>query len=151
MRFNPFIAISGQYQEHGHQKTYLSDIVRILYYTGKRYNIYDILVMAYDLDVLKEQAAIARARIEKLADVSHQQRLNFQMSARNLVESFSDPKRVQMIRALINQMMTFLEDKLAIITGPSEDLISTNNVIEEGRILLRVKRQSMVTRSRFIL
>ena len=47
---------------HGHQKTYLSDIVRILYYTGKRYNIYDILVMAYDLDVLKEQAAIAALR-----------------------------------------------------------------------------------------
>ena len=86
VRFNPFIAISGQYQEHvsfifesfdlredffhGHQKTYLSDIVRILYYTGKRYNIYDILVMAYDLDVLKEQAAIARARIEKLGGTS---------------------------------------------------------------------------------
>ena len=47
MRFNPFIAISGQYQEHvsfifesfdlredffhGHQKTYLSDIVRSLF------------------------------------------------------------------------------------------------------------------------
>ena len=151
VRFNPFIAISGQYQEHvsfifesfdlredffhGHQKTYLSDIVRILYYTGKRYNIYDILVMAYDLDVLKEQAAIARSRIERLPDVSHQQRLNFQMSARNLVESFSDPKRVQMIRGLINQMMTFLEDKLSIITGPYEDLVSIEDVIEEGRIL----------------
>ena len=122
-------------RQPGHQKTYLSDIVRILYYTGKRYNIYDILVMAYDLDVLKEQAAIARARIERLPDVSHQQRLNFQMVARNLVESFSDPKRVQMIRGLINQMMTFLEDKLSIITGPYEDLISIEDVIEDGRIL----------------
>ncbi len=28
-----------------------------------------------------------------------------------------NPKRVQMIRGLINQMMTFLEDKLSIITG----------------------------------
>ena len=151
VRFNPFITISGQYQEHvsfifesfdlredffhGHQKTYLSDIVRILYYTGKRYNIYDILVMAYDLDVLKEQAKIASARIQTLANVSHQQRLNFQMSARNLVESFADPKRVQMIRGLINQMMTFLEDKLSIITGPYEDLISIEDVIEQGQIL----------------
>ena len=32
-----------------HQKTYMSDIVRILYYTGKRYNFYDILVMTYDV------------------------------------------------------------------------------------------------------
>ena len=151
MRFNPFIAITGQYQEHvsfifesfdlredffhGHQKTYLSDIVRILYYTGKRYNIYDILVMAYDLEVLKEQAKIASTRIENLPDVSHQQRLNFQMSVRNLIESFGDPKRVQMIRGLINQMMTFLEDKLSIITGPYEDLISIEDVIEQGQIL----------------
>jgi hypothetical protein len=151
VRFNPFIAITGQYQEHvsfifesfdlredffhGHQKTYLSDIVRILYYTGKRYNIYDILVMAYDLEVLKEQAKIASSRIEKLPDVSHQQRLNFQMSVRNLIESFGDPKRVQMIRGLINQMMTFLEDKLSIITGPYEDLISIEDVIEKGQIL----------------
>jgi hypothetical protein len=169
VRFNPFIAISGQYQEHvsfifesfdlredffhGHQKTYLSDIVRILYYTGKRYNIYDILVMAYDLDVLKEQAGIARARIERLPDVSHQQRLNFQMSTRNLIESFSDPKRVQMIRGLINQMMTFLEDKLSIITGPYEDLISIEDVIEEGRILfvsLNTNKNDDTTRSRAI-
>ena len=57
------------------------------------------------------------------------------MSVRNLIESFGDPKRVQMIRGLINQMMTFLEDKLSIITGPYEDLISIEDVIEKGQIL----------------
>ena len=57
------------------------------------------------------------------------------MSVRNLIESFGDPKRVQMIRGLINQMMTFLEDKLSIITGPYEDLISIEDVIEQGQIL----------------
>ena len=60
------------------------------------------------------------------------------MSSRNLVESFSDPKRVQMIRGLINQMMTFLEDKLSIITGPYEDLISIEDVIEQGRDPVRL-------------
>ena len=57
------------------------------------------------------------------------------MSVRNLIESFGDPKRVQMIRGLINQMMTFLEDKLSIITGPYEDLISIEDVIEQGQIM----------------
>jgi GTPase SAR1 family protein len=151
VRFNPFVANDGQYKEHvnfvfnsfdlredffyGHQKTYLSDIVRILHYTGKLYNMYDVLVMLYDLDILKEQSEIAKRRIETLAGVTHQQRLNFQMSVRNLVESFNDPKRVQMIRGLINNMMTFLEDRLSIITGPYEDLISIEEVIERGQIL----------------
>ncbi len=150
-RFNPFVSLAQNYQDHvnfifesfdlktdffhGHQKTYLSDVVRILYYTGKRYNIYDILVMIYDLKVLKEQASIAQRRLETLSGVSKQQKLNFEMSVRNLVESFSDPKRVQMVRGLINNMMTFLEDRLSIITGPYEDLISVEEEIDQGRIL----------------
>jgi hypothetical protein len=97
--------------------------------------MYDVLVMLYDLDILKEQAEVAKRRIETLAGVTHQQRLNFQMSVRNLVESFNDPKRVQMIRGLINNMMTFLEDRLSIITGPYGDLISIEEVIEGGQIL----------------
>lgn len=151
MRFNPFISAAQNYQDHvnfifesfdlktdffhGHQKTYLSDVVRILYYTGKRYNIYDILVMIYDLAVLKEQAALAQGRLETLPGISKQQRLNFEMSIRNLIESFNDPKRVQLVRGLINNMMTFLEDRLSIITGPYEDLISIEDIIEQGKIL----------------
>jgi type IV secretory pathway TraG/TraD family ATPase VirD4 len=151
VRFNPFVSLAQNYQDHvnfifesfdlktdffhGHQKTYLSDVVRILYYTGKRYNIYDILVMIYDLAVLKEQAATAHRRLETLHGVSKQQKLNFEMSVRNLVESFSDPKRVQMVRGLINNMMTFLEDRLSIITGPYEDLVSIEEIIDQGKIL----------------
>ena len=151
MRFNPFVSLAQNYQDHvnfifesfdlktdffhGHQKTYLSDVVRILYYTGKRYNIYDILVMIYDLTVLKAQAAIAQRRLETLPGISKQQKLNFEMSVRNLIESFNDPKRVQMVRGLINNMMTFLEDRLSIITGPYEDLVSIEDIIDQGKIL----------------
>ena len=31
-----------------HQLNYLADIVRILHYTGKRFNFYDVMVMAFD-------------------------------------------------------------------------------------------------------
>jgi hypothetical protein len=150
-RFNPFVSLAQNYQDHvnfifesfdlktdffhSHQKTYLSDVVRILYYTGKRYNIYDILVMIYDITVLKEQAQIAQRRMASLAGISSQQKLNFEMSVRSLVESFNDPKRVQMVRGLINNMMTFLEDRLSLITGPYEDLISIEEIIERGEIL----------------
>ena len=30
----------------GHQEAYLSDLVRVLQYTGKLFNVYDVLVMA---------------------------------------------------------------------------------------------------------
>jgi len=150
-RFNPFVSFAQNYQDHvnfifesfdletdffhSHQKTYLSDVVRILYFTGKRYNIYDILVMIYDLVVLKEQAQIAQRRMTSLPGISNQQKLNFDMSVRNLIESFNDPKRVQMVRGLINNMMTFLEDRLSMITGPYEDLISIEEIIERKQIL----------------
>ena len=39
----------------GHQEAYLSDLVRILQYTGKVFNVYDVLVMALDEKVLEEQ------------------------------------------------------------------------------------------------
>ena len=152
VRFNPFVAPCENYHEHvnfifesfdlrddffkEHQKTYMSDIVRILYYTGKRYNFYDILVMTYDLEVIKEQAAIAARRIEQLPGVSHQQKLSFEMSVHNLVASFEDSRRVEKVRGSINEMMKFLEDKLSIITGPYEDLISIEDVIEQGQILV---------------
>jgi hypothetical protein len=69
-RYNPFYALDDAYQEHvnfifrsfglredffkGHQEAYLSDLVRILQYTGKLFNVYDVLVMALDENVLQE-------------------------------------------------------------------------------------------------
>ncbi len=37
-----------------HQLNYLADIVRVLVYTGARFNFYDVMVMALDAEVLKE-------------------------------------------------------------------------------------------------
>ena len=64
VRYNPFFSEHGLYQEHanfvfesfdlkedffhGHQATYLSDLVRVLAHTGKRFNIHDVLVLALD-------------------------------------------------------------------------------------------------------
>jgi DNA helicase HerA-like ATPase len=78
-RYNPFYALDDAYQEHvnfifrsfglredffkGHQEAYLSDLVRILQYTGKLFNVYDVLVMALDEKVLEEQIGIAKARL----------------------------------------------------------------------------------------
>lgn len=161
VRYNPFYSKDGSYQErvnfifesfalredffHGHQATYLSDLARVLWHTGNRFNIHDVLVMALDPQVMREQIQEARYRIERVSGTSPQQRMNFEMSVRNLFQSFQDRERVPKIQGLLNELMTFLEDDLSIITGPYEDLLTLDEIIDEELILfvsLNVNRNS---------
>jgi hypothetical protein len=151
VRYNPLFSPDGLYQEHanfvfesfdlkqdffhGHQATYLSDLVRILAHTGKRFNIHDVLVMALDIQVMQEQMAMARAQLETLKEVDTQRRQNFEMSVRNLQQSFEDRDRVPKIQGLLNELMTFLEDDLSVITGAYDDLLSLDEVIEQELVL----------------
>ena len=151
VRYNAFFSDTGLYEEHsglvfesfdqeedffhGHQGNYLTDISRVLTYTGKRYNFYDVMVMALDPMVLREQIAIARARLQSLEGVSNQRRLNFAMSARMLLQSLQDRERITKIQGLLNQLMTFLQDELSIITGAYDEMLSLDEVIDQELIL----------------
>jgi Type IV secretory system Conjugative DNA transfer len=118
-----------------HQLNYLADIVRVLVHTGQKFNFYDVLVMALDEQVVKEQVEKAQRRTEQELSIPVQRRLNFEMSVRNLYDSFSDPQRVPKIQGLLSECMTFLDDELSVITGPYEELLSLNEVIEQELIL----------------
>ena len=151
VRYNPFFSEHGLYQEHanfvfesfdlkqdffhGHQATYLSDLVRVLARTGRRFNIHDVLVLALDQQILREQIAIARGCLQAQAGASNQRRLNFEMSVRNLQQSFEDRDRVPKIQGLLNELMTFLEDNLSVVTGAYQDLLSLDEVIDKELIL----------------
>jgi len=80
-----------------HQLNYLADIVRILHYTGVRFNFYDVIVAVLDQAVLQGQIDKARRHIRTDSSVSMQRRLNFEMSVRNLMQSFEDRDRVPKI------------------------------------------------------
>ncbi len=150
-RYNPFFSEHGLYQEHanfvfesfdlkedffhGHQATYLNDLVRVLAHTRKRFNIYDVLVLALDPRVLQEQIAVARSCLDAEVGVNHQRRLNFEMSVRNLQQSFQDRERVPKIQGLLNELMTFLADDLSLITGAYDHLLSLDEVIDKELIL----------------
>lgn len=150
-RYNPLYSLDEEYQEHvnfifqsfglhkdffeGHQKAYFSDLVRILNYTGKIFNIYDILVVALDEQVLGEQVAAAKARIEKLPGITMQQRLNFDMSVKMIQRSLRDRERVEKIQGLLNELLAFLEDQLSVITGSYQDLLTIDEVVDKGLIL----------------
>jgi len=118
-----------------HQLNYLADIVRVLTYTGLRFNFYDVIVMALDEKVIREQADKARRRIDGDRSLSTQRRLNFEMSVKNLYQSFEDRERVPKIQGLLNECMTFLDDELSVITGPYEELLSIDDVIDQELIL----------------
>ena len=118
-----------------HQLHYLANIVRVLVYTGLKFNFYDVLVMAMDLEALREQVAKAARQLEHSKNVSMQQRLNFEMSVKSLYQSFEDRERVPKIQGLLNQCMTFLDDELSVITGPYEELVSLDEAIEQELIL----------------
>jgi hypothetical protein len=151
VRYNPFHCsdedympvvnmVFGSFNLHDeffakHQLNYLADIVRVLVYTGLKFNFYDVLVMAIDEQVLREQVAKAARRLEQSQDISTQRRLNFEMSVKNLYQSFEDRERVPKIQGLLNECMTFLDDELSVITGPYEELLSLDNVIEQELIL----------------
>jgi hypothetical protein len=150
-RYNPFYALDDAYQEHvnfifrsfglredffkGHQEAYLSDLVRILQYTGKLFNVYDVLVMALDEKVLEEQITVAKARLASAPGISMQKRLNFEMSVKMLQRSLSDRERVEKIQGLLNELLSFLEDELSIVTGSYQDLLTLDDVLKNDLIL----------------
>jgi type IV secretory pathway TraG/TraD family ATPase VirD4 len=150
-RYNPFYALDDAYQEHvnfifrsfglredffkGHQEAYLSDLVRILQYTGKLFNVYDVLVMALDEKVLEEQIGIAKARLASAPNISMQKRLNFEMSVKMLQRSLADRERVEKIQGLLNELLSFLEDELSVVTGSYQDLLTLDDVLERDLIL----------------
>ncbi len=151
VRFNPLYSRAASHQElvnaffesfflrqdffRGHQATYLSDLSRVLEYTGKIYNILDVLVMARDEMVMKEQIARAKHVIENQPGISELRRQNFEMSVRNLLQSLDDRERVQKIQGLLNELMTFTEDDLSVITNAYEDLLTLDEVIDQEQIL----------------
>ena len=150
-RYNPFYSLDDAYQEHvnfifrsfglredffkGHQEAYLSDLVRVLQYTGRLFNVYDVLVMALDEDVLQDQIKAAKARIATLTSLSVQKRLNFEMSVKMLLRSLQDRERVEKIQGLLNELLSFLEDELSVVTGAYQDLLTLDDVFEDDLIL----------------
>jgi hypothetical protein len=117
-----------------HQRVYLDNLVRILHYSGRRFNFHDILVIAYDVSALKRQVQVAMANMDRLA-ASPEERRALTMSVRNLAETFDDKERVPKIQGLINHLMTFMTKEMARITGAYENVLTMDEVIDKNLIL----------------
>jgi len=118
-----------------HQANYFNNLVHVLAHTGQQMNMYDVLVMALDEQVLKDQINEASSRIERLSAVTAQMKLNFSMSAKNLLQSLQDRERVPKIQGLINKLMIFIADELSQITCAYDNLLNFDDVIDQQLIL----------------
>jgi type IV secretory pathway TraG/TraD family ATPase VirD4 len=107
----------------------------VLDYTEQIYNIPDVLVMARDPLVMREQIAKASSTISSRPKVTEQRRQNFEMSAKNLLQSLDDRERLQKIQGLLNELATFTEDDLSLITNAYDDLLTLEEIIDQGLIL----------------
>jgi GTPase SAR1 family protein len=151
VRFNPLYNKKGVSQElvnaffdsflqrpdffRGHQGTYLCDICRVLDHTGAVYNIPDVLVMARDPLVMREEIAKASYNLGHQPGVPRQRQQNFEMSAKNLLQSLDDRERLQKIQGLLNELATFTEDDISEITNTYDDLLTLDEIIDHELIL----------------
>jgi len=172
--FNPFWAPNGNPDEHvsfifesfkvdggddffdQHQRVYLENIARILHHTGKRFNFYDVLVAAYDEAILFRQIRTGHANAKSNPAVTRQQVLTLEMSIQNVLRTFEDKERVSKIQGLINHMMTYMSDSMALITGPYDDLLTIEDVLEQGLILyvnlnINVNKHAVTSLGRILL
>lgn len=164
--YNPFSAPSDRIDQHvsfifesfkrekssdsffdEHQRTYLGNITRVMHHTGRLFNFYDVLVAAYDVETLQSLMRIARSRVRVKGMATKQQILTLDMSIHNLLNTFNEPDRVSKIQGLINDMMTFMGDDLALITGPYDNLLSLDDVIDKNLILIVSLNTNVESRS----
>ena len=92
--------------------------------------------MALDEEVLREQIEKARRHIQADREVSMQRAAELRdVRAEPARSRFDDRERVPKIQGLLNECMTFLDDELSVITGPYDDLLSIDDVIDQELIL----------------
>jgi type IV secretory pathway TraG/TraD family ATPase VirD4 len=57
------------------------------------------------------------------------------MSVKMLQRSLADRERVEKIQGLLNELLSFLEDELSVVTGSYQDLLTLDDVLERDLIL----------------
>lgn len=173
--FNPFWAPHGNPDEHvafvfesfkvdggdadffdQHQRAFLENIARVLYYSWKKFNFYDVLVAAYDENVLRRQMVVALHNAKTATHITRHQRLTLEMSIHYLVKSLADREAISKIQGLINHLMTFMSDSLAMITGPYDNLLTVEEVLDRNLILyvslnVNVNEKAVTALGRIIL
>jgi hypothetical protein len=154
-KFNPFYTADGQIQQRvgtifdslgaadtndkffsEHQRAFLNAITAILEHTGKQFSFLDVLVACQNQALMLELIGSLREKVLSDPDMPQHKKNSFNLNVITLVGNYQDKDWLKQIRGLLNSMMPFVGDTLALITGSAEDLVTFEEVSAKKQILI---------------
>lgn len=154
-KFNPFYTTDGHIQQRvgtifdslgasetndqffsEHQRAFLNAITAILEHTGKQFTFLDVLIACQNQQLMTQLIASLRDRVMADPDIPTHKKNSFLLNVITLKGNYQDKDWLKQIRGLLNSMMPFVGDTLALITGSAEDLITFEEVVEKKQILI---------------
>lgn len=154
-KFNPFYAADGFLQARvgsvfdslgasqvadqffaEHQRAFLNAVTAILEYSGKQFTFWDVLVACQQEDVMTRMIENVRQRVETDPSIPDHKKNGFLLQAAWLKSNYDDKNWPTLIRGLLNSMLPFVGDSLALITGYCDNLVTFEDVAEKKLILI---------------
>lgn len=125
----------------GHQRAFLSDVARILHYTGKVFTIYDVLVVTNSTEDLRKQINIALERARTLHPALPDDEMkNLEMAAYRLITNMEEDGEnyISKLQGLTNKMVTYMDQGLSVITSQCDDLFTLDEAIDKNLIFIMI-------------
>jgi hypothetical protein len=154
-KFNPFYAADGKLQQRvgavfdslgaarakdeffsEHQRAFLNAVTVILEHTGKHFTFWDVLVACQKPELMNRLIENFREQVMSNPDIPQHQKNAFLLAAATLKGNYEDKDWLSKIRGLLNSMMPFAGESLALITGSCENLVTFEEVVEKKQILI---------------
>jgi hypothetical protein len=154
-KFNPFYTADGQVQQRvgtifdslgaaetndkffsEHQRAFLNAVTAILEHTGKQFTFLDVLVACQNQALMMQLIASLRDKVLDDPDIPAHKKNSFQLNVITLLGNYQDKDWLKQIRGLLNSMMPFVGDSLALITGSADNLVTFEEVAAKKQILI---------------
>jgi hypothetical protein len=154
-KFNPFYAADGQVQQRvgaifdslgasetndqffsEHQRAFLNAVTAVLEHTGKQFTFLDVLVACQNQELMLQLISSARDKVMGDSSIPEYKKNSFQLNVTTLMGNYQDKDWLKQIRGLLNSMMPFVGDSLALITGAEDDLVTFEEVAAKKQILI---------------
>jgi len=154
-KFNPFYAADGKLQQRvgavfdslgaarakdeffsEHQRAFLNAVTVILEHTGKHFTFWDVLVACQQPELMNRLIENFRDQVMSNAALPQHQKNAFLLAAATLKGNYEDKDWLSKIRGLLNSMMPFVGESLALITGSCEHLVTFEEVVDKKQILI---------------
>jgi type IV secretory pathway TraG/TraD family ATPase VirD4 len=166
-RYNPFYAPGGDLNQRvdivfeslgaasakdpffsEHQRSFLRSLCNVLSFTGRTLTFQSIVAAAQRPDYVQETILSVRDSVMNDPNLKPYEKEAFQAHSINLEGIYSENDWLGKIRGLLNSMMPFVGDAVSQITDCTENLLTTDEVIEKNLILLvtmNIPKDSMAT------